>query len=394
MSDIVPFAGTAAPAELKNVTDGAAVGVDYTLNMSKSLQKKLDSTDQEDVIVYETCGGFRLLLNTGMYELFKIAADQFFSNNTLPCKCCKVPVHDRQGNLVETQYKLSYGRQGIYTLHLYHTKSSCLINGKNSHQFTEIHLPAMLKNIKERLQNDETTTDDVNNAFKKLLMSISKNESKLSENQNESDSHEELRRLSESVQSVRKEKHARRINKDTNSNIHEILNDFMKSVSSEINELKSEMREHILQTSTQLAEIKDIICGLKNQHTLCCSDMKNKLKDVTSNSESVKTQMSNLNEGLLKRWQSFSKSMKTQMSNILTQQKETEISLNKLMETPTRSYDLSNNRTTFPATQSFDVEITSPALQNSQNTSELTESGNAHTNDFVHKPRLEQNRTL
>ena len=48
----------------------------------------------------------------------------------------------------------------------------------------------------------------------------------------------------------------------------------------------------------------------------------------------------------------------------------------------------------FPATQSLDVEKTSPALQNSQNTSELTGSGNAHTNDFVHKPRLEQNRTL
>ncbi|KAH3786913.1 hypothetical protein DPMN_165030 [Dreissena polymorpha] len=100
--------------------------------------------------------------------------------------------------------------------------------------------------------------------------------------------------------------------------------------------------------------------------------------------------MSNLNEGLLKRWQSFSESMKTQMSNIFTQHKETEISLNKLMETSTRSYDLSNDRTTFPATQSFDVEITSPALQNSQNTSELTGSGNAHTNE----PRLEQNKTL
>ena len=100
-------------------------------------------------------------------------------------------------------------------------------------------------------------------------MSISKNESKLSENQNESDSHKELRRLNESVQSVRKEKHARRIDKDTNSNIHEILNDFMKSVSSEINEHKSEMREHIPQTSTQLAEIKDILCGLnKSTHSV------------------------------------------------------------------------------------------------------------------------------
>ena len=81
--------------------------------MRMSLQKKLNSTDQEDVIVYETGEGFRLLLNPGMYELFKIAADQFFSNNILPYKCCKVPVHDRQGNLVETQYKLSSGRQGI-----------------------------------------------------------------------------------------------------------------------------------------------------------------------------------------------------------------------------------------------------------------------------------------
>ncbi|KAH3740301.1 hypothetical protein DPMN_047004 [Dreissena polymorpha] len=162
MSNIVPFAGTAAPAGLINVTDGAAVGVDYTLNMRMSLQKKLNSTDQEDVIVYETGEGFRLLLNPGMYELFKIAADQFFSNNTLPYKCCNVPVHDRQGNLVETQYKLSSGRQGIYTLNLYHTTSSCLINGK-------IHRPAMLKNIEERLINDETTTTDVKNALKKTF---------------------------------------------------------------------------------------------------------------------------------------------------------------------------------------------------------------------------------
>ncbi|KAH3887350.1 hypothetical protein DPMN_011366 [Dreissena polymorpha] len=67
MSDIVPFTGTAASADLKNVTDGVAVGVDYTLNLKKSMQKKLDSTDQEDVIIYEKGGGFRLLLNTSMY---------------------------------------------------------------------------------------------------------------------------------------------------------------------------------------------------------------------------------------------------------------------------------------------------------------------------------------
>ena len=308
-----------------------------------------------------------------MYELFKIAADQFFSDNTLPYKCCKVPVHDRQGNLVETQYKLSSGRQGIYTLNLYHTKSSCLINGKNSHKFTEIHLPAMLKNIEERLVNDKTTTTNVNNAFKNILMSTSKNESKLSENQNESDSHEELRRLNESVQSVRKEKHARRIDQDAKSNVHEILNDFMKSVSSEINELKCEMREYILQTSTQLGEIKDIVCGLKNQHNLCCSDMKNKLKDVTSNSESVKTQMCSLNEGLLKRWQSFSESMKNQMSYITTQQKETEISLNKFMATPTRSYaEISNDSSSnVPEAHSTQNKDQRSSTENSNNSSSV-----------------------
>jgi len=54
----------------------------------------------------------------------------------------------------------------------------------------------------------------------------------------------------------------------------------------------------------------------------------------------------------------------------------------------------SNDCITFPASQSFDVEITSPALDISQNTSELTGSGNAHNNNFVHKPRLDHNRTL
>ncbi|KAH3737519.1 hypothetical protein DPMN_044112 [Dreissena polymorpha] len=159
----------------------------------------------------------------------------------------------------------------------------------------------------------------------------------------------------------------------TNSCIHEILNDFMKSISSEINEIKSEKREHILQTSTQLAEMKDIVCGLKHQHTLCYCDMKHNLKDVSSNSESVKTQMCNLNEGLLKQWQSFSESIKNQMSKILTQQTKSEILLNKFMETPTRSYEeISNNSSSnVPKTNSTQNKDQSSNNENTNDSSSV-----------------------
>ena len=150
------------------VTDNATVGEsngqerNYTLNEEKALQKKLESTDRDDVVVYETGGGLRMILNTGMFELFKLSVEQYYNEENLPFKCNIVNVHDKQGNSVECQYKLSNGRQGIYTLNLYYTKSSCLINGKNPQQFIDQDLPIILKNIEDKLKSSNTSVTEYN----------------------------------------------------------------------------------------------------------------------------------------------------------------------------------------------------------------------------------------
>ena len=113
----------------------------YVLNRPKALSKKLEATERTDVAITETGGRLKIEFSAGMYELFKLSADEFYASVALTSKCQKTPVYDSQGNNTETKYKLTSGRNNIYTLNMYHTKSSCLINGKQSNLFMERDMP-------------------------------------------------------------------------------------------------------------------------------------------------------------------------------------------------------------------------------------------------------------
>ncbi|KAH3776698.1 hypothetical protein DPMN_178129 [Dreissena polymorpha] len=181
----------------------------------------------------------------------------------------------------------------------------------------------MLKNIEDVLLPEQITPADINNSLKQLLMSVNNKTAKPSSDHHESDVHDnELRKLNETIQVVRKEKQIRHSIQSQESDIKGILTDFMKSVSEQILELKYELKEHVKKTSAQMEELKDITCGLKKHHSLCCNDISSKMQDVAEESESVKTQMSVLNEELLKRFQSFTDSIKTQLSAITDHKKE------------------------------------------------------------------------
>ena len=116
----------------ENVVCSEKTTKDYTVNRPLALDKKLKATERQNVEVVETGGGLRIVLNTGSYELLKVATDEYFAQLRENRKCKIIKVQDKKGAVVETQYKVTSGKTSIYTLNLYHTTSSCLVNGKMS----------------------------------------------------------------------------------------------------------------------------------------------------------------------------------------------------------------------------------------------------------------------
>ena len=58
---------------------------------------------------------------------------------------------------------------------MYHTKSSCLINGKQSNLFKQNDLQAILKLAESKLVRNKTIVGKVNTAIQRLLLSFSPN---------------------------------------------------------------------------------------------------------------------------------------------------------------------------------------------------------------------------
>ncbi|KAH3876748.1 hypothetical protein DPMN_000602 [Dreissena polymorpha] len=115
----------------------------------------------------------------------------------------------------------------------------------------------MLKNIEDMLLPEQITPTDINNSLKQLLMSVNNKTAKPSSDHHESDVHDnELRKLNETIQVVRKEKQIRHSIQSQESDIKGILTDFMKSVSEQILELKYELKEQVKKTSAQMEELK------------------------------------------------------------------------------------------------------------------------------------------
>lgn len=78
----------------------------------------------------------------------------------------RLPVQDKTGANVETKYKVTEGKDHVCTLNLYHTKCTCLINGRKTSQFLETDLPSVISIIDSRLAADNMTVHSVNEAVK------------------------------------------------------------------------------------------------------------------------------------------------------------------------------------------------------------------------------------
>ena len=149
---------------------------DYCLNLKGAINKKLQATNKEDFVVTQTGGGIKFVLNTGTYEVFKIATEDFYKNESNTKITYKQEsVSDIQNMCVETRYKASQGRTHLYTLNMYHTRCSCLVNGKKTSYFMMTDLQDILSIIQNNLSAENTNLTQVNSKIRGWLLDYCQN---------------------------------------------------------------------------------------------------------------------------------------------------------------------------------------------------------------------------
>jgi hypothetical protein len=122
---------------------------DFDLNKPKTLKKKIYSAQQEnDIRVIPKAGGFRVFFSPTLYELFK--EETYNLLDTPICKNSNIKHHiDKGKNVYSSTIKLNMNT-GSCSINMYHTKSSLLVNGRQSHMVMQSWFPQISKNIMKK----------------------------------------------------------------------------------------------------------------------------------------------------------------------------------------------------------------------------------------------------
>jgi len=108
----------------------------YTLNVEKTLGKKLESTKRTSIAYRMTNGGLTAELDAVSFELFTHACEEYYDAPENGFESTKSIAKDKKGNMVQNTYHIRKGSSN-YTLNMYITRCSLLINGKNINLFIE-----------------------------------------------------------------------------------------------------------------------------------------------------------------------------------------------------------------------------------------------------------------
>lgn len=309
----------------------------FDINKARALVKKLRATSKEAVTRQDTGGGIRLMFNAGMYELFKYSAETFYDSGKLPFSCNKKPVCDRQGNIIETKYKLTSGRQCVYTLNMYHTTSSCLINGKQTDQFTDFHFHKMVQLIQDKMSRSNTSVSEINDVIRDLVSSVISSSSDDSTETSPKEVFDPILTLSENTDDIESthcdesthpsspikahtesahdgsavttlsEGNREMPNPATCKCLSHVTN-FLDQLRADINDLRAEIRDirdHVTQNTSQTHDIKNNIQSLKSQNKVTSEHINS---DITE----VKDNLQNLSINLLRKLQSVADSLRSQ----------------------------------------------------------------------------------
>lgn len=306
----------------------------YSLNKSKAMKKKFHATEREEITVTETGGGMKFSFNAGTYELLKLASEEFFGSVDQPYSCNRIPVHDKKGNLVETKYKMASGMTSYYTLNMYHTKCTCLVNGKQTAYFMETDLPKIIDLVEDNLQSENTSVNEVNENIKKLITVYYKSSendqdaevdsSPASSNtnantstcaNNEDESEEECpsdgmdssflsqSMLSDSMIVCEESEISLSLrNSETESTSNDIIN-IIAVLQKSVDAMRVSIENHVVTTNNHFGQIKDEVQSLKKQLAVISKDSYKQVEEVRESTEGMKTKLDKTTETVLRRLQ-------------------------------------------------------------------------------------------
>ena len=124
------------------VSQPNVINKSYTLNIQKSLAKKLEATKRTSVVYSMTDGGLTIQADAASFELLKEAIMQYLKS--FPAAKVEYKLtssKDTGGNYVQITVKVTFLESGeSYTVNMYLTRSSFLVNGKSVSRFLQTDL--------------------------------------------------------------------------------------------------------------------------------------------------------------------------------------------------------------------------------------------------------------
>ena len=106
------------------------------------MQTKLASCNREEPLrMVSTGGGIRLYLQGGFFEIFKQAITAAIDDGSIPAQI------NRREDTMKKAYAVTITVKKFYTLNLYCSGSTGLLNGRDTDLFLNVHLPMLLSSI-------------------------------------------------------------------------------------------------------------------------------------------------------------------------------------------------------------------------------------------------------
>ena len=236
----------------------------------------------------------QLKLNTGAYQVVKSAAHQYYTNENQAHTCTITPVFDRKGNQIETKYKVLNGKTSLYTFNLYHTRCSCLINGKNENHFLENDFPKIIEIVERKLAEKKITMTDFIENVKNTLHNVKSHRSQNEHEKSRGDSSHNSIFLSDSPFVLTPKSMNDSYTCSTPKSKKDITDsEMMNTIRSELSNVLSLLREHVTESERHMSILRDEIFSIKSHVSLHSKSVSQRVETVDNKTKIMENNILN-----------------------------------------------------------------------------------------------------
>ena len=276
--------------------------------------------------------------------------EEFFSEGAQINQCTKSPVFDNQQRNVETRYKVSVGKNS-YTLNMYHTTSTCLVNGKETKTFLQHHLSSIINVIEERLLENGVSLEQINGFMRDILNKTDQSNEKILTLDVDDEiqfNYSEPNAIDSPCQT-----HTEHFVENNDSKQYSQLFKIVLSLQTSFQDLEKTVENHIHSMHDSFAQLRDEISSVKNQIKTNNQHTGKHLDDIEYETKSLKSSTDKICELYSRKMQSISDALKTLNEN-----------------TPRRSAAVSQPPSrVFSSTSGHSVDVCCSNERNAQSTS-------------------------